>query len=95
MERPFQDNGGAIVQRMGQRSVGVNPFEAVGVERKLLETRRTGGHGEYGCTDIVQKARQSKRRRPRAAAYFSRRLVDRNLEPGAGKQNRRGEAIWP
>ena len=93
MHRPFQDNGGAIVQRMSNWSIGLNPFQAVSRQRKLLEAWRADCHGVYGGTDIVQKSGERKRRGSGAAADFRSPFVHRDVETRAGKQNRGGKTI--
>ena len=56
IDRTLEHDRTAIVEGVRQRSVGVNPLEAVAVKRKLLETRRAHGQRMHGGADIVEKS---------------------------------------
>lgn len=89
----LQHNGGAIVQRVGQRRFGVDPFEAVPGQGELFEARRTGGHGVDGGTEIVDEAGKRQLGRARAAADFGSRLVDGDGVAGAREQDGAGQPV--
>ena len=91
----LQRDGAAIIERMAERSRGMDPFEAVFRERKRLERRRADRHGMRGRADVVQKSGQRERGGARSASNGGLRLKHCNPQAGASQNNRRGQSVGP
>ena len=89
----LQQDGGAIVQRMGQRGFRVDPFETVRGQRELFEAGGADGHGMDGGAEIVGEAGERESGGTRAAADLGRGFVDRDRVPGARQQNGGSQAV--
>src|SRR5579871_30619 len=57
-EIPFQHNSRAAVERMSERSRGMNPFQAVILQRKGCEERRSGSQRIHRRSKIMHEAGQ-------------------------------------
>ncbi len=72
----FQHDGGAVIQRVGQRNVRVDPLQAMLRQWEVFETGRADGQGVNRGADVVDKSGQRQLERPRAAADGGRAFVD-------------------
>ena len=63
----FQECRGAVVQRMGERELGLNLAQPVFFQRQAPEERRPEGQRMDGRAEVVGETRQGRRGRARAA----------------------------
>ncbi len=95
VQRPANEDGRAIVERVGERRGRGDPFE---VQTERPEERRRGGERRGGervdrGADVVTKAGQRQLRSARAAADRVLRLEDENRATGLRQRERRREAV--
>src|SRR5207248_6272441 len=93
IRRALDHGGRAIVERMREHDLRLDPREAVFGEWKGAEERRRDREGVNRGTDVVHESRPRQLLRPRAAADCRRRLVDHDAPPRLRHRNRRGEAV--
>jgi hypothetical protein len=83
----------AVGQRVGRAGGGVDPREAVAVERHPCEHGRRGRGGIDGRERVVLEARQRELLGAYRAARPVGRLEDRDRVPGLGQADRGGEPV--
>ncbi len=97
VDRAVQDRGAPSVEWMGQRHVGMDPFQAVRAERSggfdLTERRRSDGERMDRRADVVNRSRDGEFLRARATARAGSRFVDRDVPTGARQRDRRHQPV--
>ena len=95
LDRPFQDRGGAVVQRVRDRARRFDPLDAVLAERHRSEERRRAGKRVNGRADVVRESRQRQLGGSHAPADRVARLVDPHPAAGSREDDGRGQAVRP
>ncbi len=95
LDRPFQDRGGAVVQRVRDRARRFDPLDAVLAERHRSEKRRRAGKRVNGRADVVRESRQRQLGGSHAPADRVARLVDPHPAAGSREDDGRGQAVRP
>src|SRR5439155_16379330 len=85
----------AVIQRMRQWNFGLDPFKTQALQGQRFEKRRACCKWVNCRTDVMQKARQSKFGRTRAAADCRVCFVNKNGTSRARQCDRGGKAIRP
>lgn len=78
---------------MGERDIGMDPFEAVAIEVQGAEKWRAGSHRMNGRAGIVNKAGKGKLRGTDGTARRILGLEDENAQAGACKKNGSGKTV--
>ena len=94
-ERALQHRRAPAVEGMGERRVGVDELDAVGVPVDRPEERRGGGQRQDRRAHVVAEPGERQLRGPGAATDRGGRLVDPDRAAGTGQGDRRGEAVGP
>src|ERR1043165_3932243 len=90
----MQTSGGAVIERMSQRDLRLNPFQAEVFERQGFEKGRSGTHWMNRGANIMNKSRQSESGRARAAANGGVAFHYQHRTSGLGQSNGGGQALW-
>jgi hypothetical protein len=88
--RAADEQGGAVVERMGERERRLDPVD---VQRERPEERRSRGERMDGGTDVVPERGQRQLGRARAAADRALRLEDEDGASGLREGDGGGEPI--
>jgi hypothetical protein len=89
----IEETGGAVVERMGERGGGVDPLEAVALERQRGEEGRADAERVDGRTDIVAEAREGELHGAAAAADGGLSFVDIDPEASLREYDGGGETV--
>jgi len=58
IKRAFQEGSSGFAQGMGQRDLGVDPFQAIVFQGEAAKERRTQAQGMNGRAEVVNESRQ-------------------------------------
>ncbi len=93
VEGALEQNGGAVVQGMGEGRIRVDPFQTEAGQGKQLKTGRADGQGVDGGADVVNEAGQGKLGGAEAASELRGLLQHLHGMAGAGQQDGRAQAV--
>ena len=91
----LEEDGRAVVERVGQRRRRLDPLEAVPLELERLEERGAETQWMYRGADVVAETRERELLRSHPTAHGRRRLQDEHGAARARQQDRGGEAVRP
>ena len=89
----FEHDSRAVVQGVGERSVGFDPFKAKIRQRQGLKEWAGDAHGEDGGTEVVVEAGEGDLAGGGCAADGFAALEDGDLDAGAGESDGGAEAV--
>src|SRR6185369_12642460 len=92
-DRSLEDHSPPAVERMRDRGVRVDEFDAVCGQVDRLEERRRDGEWQDRRADIVAEPGEGQLRGPRPATGLGGGFVDADRASGTGKGDRGGEAV--
>jgi hypothetical protein len=78
----IQTRSPAVIERMGERNIGMNPFKPELSQWERFEKWRAGGEWMNGRANVVHKPRQRQLRRARTAADGRVGLEDEDAAAG-------------
>ena len=85
----------AVVERMGQRHIGLHPLETVTSEVELGERRRRDPERVDSSADVVDESRQGQLGRPAPAPDGVGRLDHGDRSPGRRQRDGRHQPVRP
>ena len=88
IERPIEQHGGAVVERVSERGGGLDPLEAEAGQRQGSEEGGAEGEGVYRGADVMGEAGQRERGGAEPAANRRLRLAKQGLESGLRQRDR-------
>src|SRR5437588_12566259 len=91
----MQARRGAVIERMCQWYLRLNPFETESFQRKRLEERRPCSQAMHSRTNPVQKSRLRKLSRARASSNSRVRFANEHGTTRARQRDPGGKAIGP
>ena len=93
LHRALEDHSGAVVERVGQRRVGVGQLQPMLRQRQAAQEWRDERQGVHRRAGVVHEAGQRQLLRAAAAAHGFPTLDDGDLAPCPGQHDGRGEPV--
>lgn len=93
VDRPLEDDGVSVIQRMGQRRSRVDELDAVRGGGEAAEEARRRAEGQHGGADVVSKAWEGQLSRAARAADLVSGLDDMHRKTLLGQGDRRRKPV--